>query len=148
MTGLGGLKAHSPACRSSSGLAWNAEGLDGHQGNAYMPGPAQVPHSTAPPPPSSEGLALRGGGLAEPELQAARDSAHSFEVHGCTSCVSGVRTCWERLGAVCILCTVFIRSHRPDMFQARSCLDSSTICLEDLLNMLAMPEALRHQIQL
>ena len=70
----------SVMCRSSSGLAWNAEGLDGHQGNAYIPGQAQAPTSTALPPASSEGAVLRGGSLGEPELQAARDSAHSFEV--------------------------------------------------------------------
>lgn len=82
-----------PLRRSSSGLAWNAEGLDGHQGNAYMPGPAQAPNPTAPPPASSEGGLLRGGSLAEPELQAARDSAHSFEVRSPTSCISVIALC-------------------------------------------------------
>ena len=113
MTGVRGLKAHSPACRSSSGLAWNAEGLDAHhQGNAYVPGPAQVPNSTAPPPASSEGMVLRGGSLAEPELQAARDSARSFEVCRYASCAFGVaRLCWEGLPALCI-CTILHQTAR------------------------------------
>ena len=58
-----------------------------------MPGPAQVPNSAAPPPASSEGAALRRGSLAEPELQAARDSAHSFEVLRPTSCVPVIAHC-------------------------------------------------------